>query len=59
LVDSNQIEQRAFFEVAGIFSDGAALMGDVLHDAAQRDRYWVFDTFARRIPENADATALA
>ena len=59
LVDSNHIKQRAFFEVAGVFSDGAALMGDVLHEAAQRDRYWVFDTFARRMPVNIDATALA
>lgn len=59
LVDSNYIKRQAFFEVAGAFSNGVAAMESILQVAGDRDRYWVFDAFARDLPGTVDASELA
>jgi phosphoglycolate phosphatase-like HAD superfamily hydrolase len=58
LVQSNHIKRRAFFDLAGAFEGGAALMEEIMAASAGRDRYWIFDQFASRLPD-ADATILA
>lgn len=59
LVDSNSIKRQAFFEVAGTYRNGTEMMERVLEGAADRDRYWVFDEFARGLPGEADPAELA
>lgn len=59
LVDSNSIKRQAFFEVAGTFRNGTEMMERILGGAADRDRYWVFDEFARGLPGEADPAELA
>jgi phosphoglycolate phosphatase len=59
LVVSNQIKRNAFLELAGGFPNGRALMDVILCEAENRDRYWIFDAFARRLQDGVDAFRLA
>lgn len=59
LVDSNHIKRQTFFDLASEYAQGIRLMGDVLREAGDRDRYWVFTRFAADLPGRADATTLA
>ena len=59
LVVSNQIKRNAFLELAEGFPNGRALMDVILREADDRDRYWIFDAFARRLQDGADASRLA
>jgi phosphoglycolate phosphatase-like HAD superfamily hydrolase len=59
LVESNQIKRQTFFELASEFDDGMRLMTDVMSEAADRERYWIFARFAAALPGQADAKTLA
>lgn len=59
LVDSNSIKRQAFFEVAGTFRNGTEMMKCILEEATDRDRYWVFQEFARGVFGEADSAELA
>jgi phosphoglycolate phosphatase len=59
LVHSNEIKRSAFFEVAGDFPGGGAVMERILRCAEGRDRYWVFARFADAMPEAPPAAELA